>query len=91
MRIAPGMRASPPRSPLGSMGVNAYHFPAGVDIETPHYSIHHNTEYYTKPFNFQLEPCFVDANITEADAALAQYIFYSFSVRRADFIGNIMA
>lgn len=91
MRMTPGVGGLLPREVLSEgMNVDGYHFPAGIDIGVPHYSIHHNAEYYPEPFVFKPERWFVNGDTTESDVALAQSAFCPFNVGRASCIGKSM-
>lgn len=53
MRMTPPVAGVVPRKVLpGGIDVDGHHIPAGLDVGVPHYAIHHNPEYYPRPFDY---------------------------------------
>jgi cytochrome P450 len=56
MRITPPIGASLFREAgPGGVTVDGHHFPAGIDVGTSIYSIHHNADYFPRPHRFMPE------------------------------------
>ena len=92
MRLTPGVGGLLPRETLaGGMIVDGHYVPPGIDIGVPHYSIHHNSEYYPEPFAFRPERWIVGDDVSRKDVVLAQSAFCAFSVGRASCIGRALA
>jgi len=69
------------------------HIPAGTEVGTPSYAIHHSEEYYSDPFTFRPERWIVDekAGVTAESVALAQSAFCPFSLGSRGCIGKGLA
>ena len=53
MRLSPPVGGILPREVLpGGIEIDRHKIPAGIIVATPHYTIHHNEQYYPKPFSF---------------------------------------
>ncbi|KAK3216477.1 hypothetical protein GRF29_8g3398054 [Pseudopithomyces chartarum] len=94
MRMTPPVAGALPRQVLpGGIDIDGHHIPAGVDVGVPHYAIHHNADYFPRPFDFVPERWLSDptANplhdkLTEAHAA-----FCPFSIGPRGCIGKGLA
>ncbi|EEP79614.1 conserved hypothetical protein [Uncinocarpus reesii 1704] len=72
--------------------VDGEYIPAGVDVGTCIYSIHHNPEYYPQPFSFRPERWINDeAHKVKGDVALARSAFNPFSIGPRSCIGKGLA
>ncbi|KAL8951794.1 MAG: hypothetical protein Q9222_002243 [Ikaeria aurantiellina] len=97
MRMTPPVSALLPREVLsGGITVHEQHYPQGIDIGVPHYTLHHNNDYYDDPFSFKPERWMVnyDSNTngaSKASVALAELAFCPFSVGRAACVGKTLA
>jgi cytochrome P450 len=94
MRLSPSVGGLLPREVLGGgMTIDGEHVPAGTVVGTPHYAIHHHTDYYPEPFAYRPERWIVDkeAGVTEDDVALAQSAFCPFSIGPRGCIGKGLA
>ncbi|OCK75144.1 cytochrome P450 [Lepidopterella palustris CBS 459.81] len=53
MRMTPPVPGSLPRAVLsGGIEVDGHHIPAGAVVGVPTYAIHHNSDYYPRPFDY---------------------------------------
>lgn len=98
MRMSPSVGGLLPREVLlGGMTVDGVHVPAGVVIGVPHYTIHHNPDYYPRPFTYLPERWIADSKpssgdmVGEADVAVAQSAFCPFSIGPRGCIGKGLA
>ena len=93
MRLSPAIGALLPREILpGGLTVDGEHFPAGVDIGVPSYSIHHNEAYYPDPFSFKPERWLLPDNGPPSPAlALARSAFCAFGAGRTSCVGKYLA
>jgi cytochrome P450 len=94
MRLSPPVAGALPRLVLpGGLTVDGLSIPEGTDVCVPHYAIHHNPEYFPRPFEFAPErwlkdgaPADMAAHLDDAHAA-----FCPFSVGPRGCIGKGMA
>ena len=97
MRLSPPVGALLPREILaGGLTVDDHHFPQGVNIGVPHYTLHHNELHYPDPFVFKPERWIVSSDpncekSSEAAVATAQSAFCAFSVGRFGCVGKTLA
>ncbi|WYZ36342.1 hypothetical protein EsH8_XII_000092 [Colletotrichum jinshuiense] len=64
----------------GGMNIGALALPAGVDVGTGIYSLHHNEDYFQAPFNYKPERWLVgEDKSTKESVELARSAFYPFS------------
>ena len=93
MRLSPAIGALLPREILpGGLTVDGEHFPAGVDIGVPSYSLHHNEAYYPDPFSFKPERWLLPENGSPGPAlALARSAFCAFGAGRTSCVGKYLA
>ena len=94
MRMGPPVGGILPREVLpGGITVDEEDIPAGTVIGTPHYTIHHNPDYYTTPFAFSPERWIVGSlpSVTTESVALARSAFCAFSIGPRGCIGKGMA
>ena len=68
MRLSPSVGGILPREVLtGRYDVEGHHLPQGTVIGTPHYTLHHNAEYYPDPFSYRPERWIVDPSTGVTD------------------------
>ena len=94
MRMSPPVGGILPREVLhGGLEVDGLFIPQGVVVGTPHYTIHHNPEYYPDPFTFNPERWIVDSSPTVTREAVdrAQSAFCPFSIGSRGCIGKGVA
>lgn len=99
MRLSPSVGGLLPREvQAGGMTIGGEHIPAGTVVGTPHYTIHHNAEYYPQPFRYEPErwlvgaECAATGRVTvEDDLHRAQSAFCPFSVGPRGCIGKGLA
>lgn len=94
MRLSPPVGGVLPREVLhGGIDIDGIHFPEGVVVATPHYTLHHNPAYYPSPFAFIPERWIAgsSAEVTKDSVALAQSAFCPFSVGPRGCIGKGLA
>jgi cytochrome P450 len=83
LRMSPSVTGLAPREVLaGGLTIDENHFPQGVTIGTPIYTIHHNEAYFPEPFIYRPERWIVhpDKDYTEESVRLAQSAFCPFSI-----------
>lgn len=91
MRLSPGVGAVLQREVLpGGLVVDNEWFPPGTDIAVPHYTLHHNEDYYDRPFEFIPER-WIAKESSEADVSLARSAFIPFGVGRASCVGKVLS
>lgn len=85
MRLSPSVGGLLPREVLaGGMTVDGVAVPAGTVVGVPHYTVHHNAEYYPSPFAYAPERWVAGSKLEfgnmvgEADVAVAQSAFCPF-------------
>lgn len=94
MRMSPPVAGALPRQVLpGGLSVDDVFVPEGIDVCVPHYSIHHNAEYFPRPFAYvpdrwirESAPADMAAKMDEAHSA-----FCAFSIGPRGCIGKGMA
>jgi cytochrome P450 len=99
MRLSPSVGGILPREiQAGGMTVDGHVLPAGVVVGTPHYTIHHNEDYFPAAYSYLPERWLSGASnpvsgkvTSEQDVALAQSAFCPFSVGPRGCIGKAMA
>lgn len=93
MRLSPPVANILPRQVLtGGITLDGHQIPEGIVVATPHYTLHHNTEYFPEPFEYRPERWIVDPpQVTEQDVAVAHSAFCPFSVGPRSCIGRGMA
>ncbi|KIW08650.1 uncharacterized protein PV09_00605 [Verruconis gallopava] len=94
MRMSPPVGGGLPRHILpGGLDVDGIHYPAGIDICVPHYTIHHNPNYYPDPFKY--DPSRWLPELASPELAkyheLAQSAFCPFSIGPRGCIGKGLA
>jgi cytochrome P450 len=94
MRMSPPVSGALPRKVLpGGFTVDDHFIPEGIDVCVPHYAIHHNPEYFLRPFDYTPERWLKEG--VSADMAsrteLAHSAFCPFSVGPRGCIGKGMA
>ncbi|KAL7619359.1 hypothetical protein AAE478_009896 [Parahypoxylon ruwenzoriense] len=102
MRMSPSVGGILPREVLkGGITIDGECIPEGIVVGIPHYTIHHNPEYYPQPFSYIPERWVVGSHkcfsgygggvVTEQDVAMAQSAFCSFSIGPRGCIGKGLA
>ena len=103
MRLAPSVGGLLPREALpGGMTVDGEAIPAGTVVGTPHYTIHHNPDYFPDPFSFVPERWIAGSvldkaagqaprTVGEREVSRAQSAFCAFSVGPRGCIGKGLA
>jgi cytochrome P450 len=99
MRLSPSVGGILPREVLpGGITIDGHTIPQGTVIGTPHYTIHHNEDYYPVPFGYAPERWLRDQvnplngkTVSSDDVALAQSAFCPFSVGPRGCIGKAVA
>jgi cytochrome P450 len=102
--IDEGMRLSPPVGGLlpreiqeGGMVIDGEDLPAGVVVGTPHYTVHHNADYYPDPFSYVPERWIASSTapsgtvFTSDSVSVARSAFCPFSIGPRGCIGKGMA
>ena len=94
MRLSPPVGGILPREVLpGGIDIDGLHLPEGVVVGTPHYSLHHNPDYFPSPFEFNPERWIPDSSprVTKSSVTLAQSAFCPFSIGPRGCIGKGLA
>ncbi|KAJ4294588.1 hypothetical protein N0V90_008279 [Kalmusia sp. IMI 367209] len=94
MRMTPPVAGALPRQVLpGGMDIDGHHIPAGVDVGVPHYAIHHNADYFPRPFDYIPERWLSDpaSNPLHNNLAVAHAAFCPFSIGPRGCIGKGLA
>lgn len=94
MRMTPPVAGALPREVLlGGIDIDGHHIPAGVDVGVPHYAIHHNPNYYPRPFDYIPDRWLPDpaANPLHSKLADAHAAFCPFSIGPRGCIGKGLA
>ncbi|KAL3952158.1 cytochrome P450-like protein [Purpureocillium lilacinum] len=99
MRMSPSVGGILPREVLpGGITIEGQTLPPGTVVGTPHYTIHHNDDYYPTPYSYVPERWMAgEANpvtgraTTEDEVARAQSAFCPFSVGPRGCIGKGLA
>ncbi|TVY75627.1 Cytochrome P450 monooxygenase apf7 [Lachnellula suecica] len=91
LRLSPPVGGLMPRETLeGGMSVDGELFPADVEIGTPHYALHHNKEYFERPFEFHPQRWHVGST-PATQVLLSRSAFCAFSVGPRDCVGKTFA
>ena len=91
MRLSPSVGGILPRQVLsGGMEIEGQFLPEGTVVGVPHYSIHHNPNYYPRPFEFKPERWIAgsEPSYTSESVSLVQSAFCPFSVGPRGCIGK---
>lgn len=72
----------------GGLSVDGHLFPAGCEIGTPHYALHHDERYYPEPFQYTPERWLATDPRTMEEA---QRAFCAFSIGPRGCVGKTMA
>jgi len=94
MRMSPPVPGVAPRKVLaGGIEIDGHHIPEGFDVGVPHYTIHHNPDYYPKPFDYVPERWLTDpaANPMHDGLEAARSAFCPFSIGLRGCIGKGLA
>jgi cytochrome P450 len=92
MRLSPPVGGILPREVLGTgIDIDGRHIPAGVDVGTSHYALHHNPTYFPAPFSFKPERWIARGATTPEDVTRAKSAFCAFSVGPRACIGRGLA
>ena len=99
MRMSPSVGGLLPREvQAGGMTICDEFIPEGTVVGTPHYTIHHNEEYYPEPFRYVPERWFAGEvnpltgrETTKEEVATAQGAFCPFSIGPRGCIGKGLA
>ncbi|KAI4164274.1 MAG: hypothetical protein LQ342_002239 [Letrouitia transgressa] len=97
LRLAPPVGGLLPRQVLpGGITVDGQHIPDGTVIGTPHYAIHHHSDYFPQPFEYRPErwisdPGDSDNGSTQNQVDIAHSAFCPFSIGPRGCIGKGMA
>ena len=89
LRLSPPVGALLPRVVLpGGATIDGHRFPAGVDVGSPIYAIHHNEAYHPDPFEFKPSRWLSGSN---EDVVLARSAFCPFSLGPRGCAGKALA
>jgi cytochrome P450 len=91
MRLSPSVGGVLPRQVLpGGIEIDGHQFAEGTVVGVPHYAIHHNPEYYPKPFEYRPERWITDSepSVTADSVNLGQSAFSPFSIGPRGCIGK---
>lgn len=94
LRISPPLPSHLPREVLaGGIDLDGHHIPAGFQVGTSCYALHHNEEYYPQAFTFKPERWIPDpvAGITAESVDVARSAFSAFSLGSRGCIGKGVA
>lgn len=99
MRLSPSVGGILPREVLsGGMTIDGHFVPEGTVVGVPHYTIHHNADYYPAPYDYVPErwtsgalSSLNGAETSEDDVARAQSAFCPFSIGPRGCIGKGLA
>lgn len=99
MRLSPSVGGILPREvQSGGMTIDGHFIPEGIVVGVPHYTIHHNENYYPSPYTYDPERWVAGApstingvQTTEDDVARAQSAFCPFSIGPRGCIGKGLA
>lgn len=98
MRLSPSVGGIVPREVLaGGLTIGGFHVPEGTVVGVPHYTIHHNADYFPEPFRFIPERWIAGSKLPsgglvgETDVAAAQAAFCPFSIGPRGCIGKGLA
>ncbi|TID26360.1 cytochrome P450 [Venturia nashicola] len=91
MRLSPPVGGGLPRQVLqGGLTIDSHVIPAGIDVYVPHYTIHHNSDYFPAPFSYNPSR-WLPESARQAEIDLAHSAFCPFSVGPRGCIGKGMA
>jgi cytochrome P450 len=91
LRMSPPVAGLMPRETLaGGMEVDGELFPENDEIGTPHYAIHHNEDYFERPFEYEPQR-WLSGPTPASQVALARSAFCAFIVSPRDCIGKAFA
>lgn len=80
MRMATPVPSHLPREVMaGGIEIDEYHFPAGTVVGVAPWAIHHNTQYYPEPFEFNPDRWIV-TNGNEESVGIARSAFCPFGI-----------
>ena len=93
MRMSPAVGSSLWREVSeGGATIDGHFIPAGYDVGTGIYSIHHSAAYYDKPFEYRPERWLVgEGGVTKASVDLAHSAFNPFSIGSRSCLGKGLA
>ncbi len=100
MRLSPSVGGIVPREVLpGGITIDGHTLPQGIVVGVPHYTIHHNPDYYPSPFHYIPERWVEGASasglngsaVTSDEVARAQSAFCPFSIGPRGCIGKGLA
>lgn len=97
MRLSPSVGGILPREVMpGGITIAGHNIPVGTTVGVPHYTIHHNEDYYPNPFSYSPERWMAGGVIdgiatTEEDVARSQSAFCPFSIGPRGCIGKGLA
>ncbi|KAF2796452.1 cytochrome P450 [Melanomma pulvis-pyrius CBS 109.77] len=94
MRMTPPVAGALPREVLpGGIEIDGHQIPAGINVGVPHYAIHHNSDYYPRPFDYVPERWLSDpaANPLHEKLADAHSAYCPFSIGPRGCIGKGLA
>jgi cytochrome P450 len=94
MRMTPPVAGALPRQVLtGGLDIDGRHIPAGCDVGVPIYAIHHNPEYFPRPFDYMPERWLTsgESNPLLDHLPAAQSAFNPFSIGPRGCIGKGLA
>lgn len=102
MRMSPSVGGIPPREVMqGGATIDGVFVPEGTVVGTPHYTIHHNPDYYPEPFLYNPDRWVLGSHkssqgygeytINESDITRAQSAFCPFSIGPRGCIGKGLA
>lgn len=92
MRISPPVPTTLPRRVLkGGITVAGHHFPEGVDIATPSFTLHMNEKYFPDPFTYKPSRFLADRAESPEAYQLAQSAFAPFSYGPRSCVGRPFA
>lgn len=81
MRLSPSFGGLLARQALpGGISVDGHFFPAGTEIGTPVYALHHQERYHPDAFTFNPKRWMVGQGVSDLDVAREQSAFFPFGV-----------
>lgn len=99
MRMSPSVGGILPREVMaGGMTIDGHKIPAGTVVGTPHYTIHHNEDYYPSPYSYVPERWLAGSKnplngseVTQDDVSRSASAFCPFSIGPRGCIGKGLA
>jgi cytochrome P450 len=91
MRLSPSVGGILPRQVLREgIEIDGQQLPEGTVVGVPHYAIHHNPEYYPRPFEYKPERWIaeLEPNVTADSVELGKSAFCPFSIGPRGCIGK---